>query len=70
MWERSPQHVGFPDGSVSRVEFSPWFTRSYDQNETVREQRQPLVRGAHGRECRSGGEARCAPPGAPRQHAC
>ena len=29
---------GFPDGSVSRVEFSPWLTCSYDRNETVREQ--------------------------------
>jgi RHS repeat-associated protein len=27
----------FPDGSVSRIEFSPWLSRSYDQNDTVRE---------------------------------
>jgi len=28
-----------PDGSFSRVEFSPWFTRSFDPNDTVRESR-------------------------------
>jgi RHS repeat-associated protein len=27
----------FPDGSVSRVEVSPWLSRSYDQNDTVLE---------------------------------
>ncbi|HLG55465.1 MAG TPA: SpvB/TcaC N-terminal domain-containing protein [Vicinamibacterales bacterium] len=27
----------FPDGTLSRVEFSPWFTRSFDQNDTVLE---------------------------------
>ena len=27
----------FPDGSLSRVEFSPWFSRSFDQNDTVLE---------------------------------
>ena len=27
----------FPDGSVSRVEFSPWLSRGYDQNDTVLE---------------------------------
>ncbi|MES2675155.1 MAG: SpvB/TcaC N-terminal domain-containing protein [Pseudomonadota bacterium] len=26
-----------PDGTLSRVEFSPWFSRSYDQNDTVLE---------------------------------
>ncbi|MEI6706020.1 MAG: SpvB/TcaC N-terminal domain-containing protein [Methylococcales bacterium] len=26
-----------PDGSYSRVEFSPWYVRSYDQNDTVKE---------------------------------
>ncbi len=26
-----------PDGSLSRAEFSPWFVRSYDQNDTVLE---------------------------------
>jgi RHS repeat-associated protein len=25
----------FPDGSISRVEFSPWLSASYDQNDTV-----------------------------------
>jgi hypothetical protein len=25
----------YPDGSVSRVEFSPWLSRGYDQNDTV-----------------------------------
>lgn len=29
----------FPDGSLSRVEFSPWFSRSFDQNDTVLESR-------------------------------
>jgi hypothetical protein len=24
-----------PDGSFSRIEFSPWFVRSYDQNDTL-----------------------------------
>ena len=27
----------FPDGTLSRVEFSPWFSRSFDQNDTVLE---------------------------------
>ena len=27
----------FADGTVSRVEFSPWFSRSFDQNDTVLE---------------------------------
>src|SRR5262249_50041286 len=27
----------FPDGTLSRVEFSPWHARSFDQNDTVRE---------------------------------
>ncbi|WP_228779271.1 SpvB/TcaC N-terminal domain-containing protein [Methylobacter sp. BlB1] len=26
-----------PDGSYSRVEFSPWYVRSFDQNDTVKE---------------------------------
>jgi RHS repeat-associated protein len=27
----------FPDGTVSKIEFSPWFSRSFDQNDTVLE---------------------------------
>jgi RHS repeat-associated protein len=30
-----------PDGSYSRVEFSPWHVRSFDQNDTVKEPRNP-----------------------------
>ena len=29
--------IEFPDGTLSRVEFSPWHARSFDQNDTVRE---------------------------------
>ncbi|MBK9492742.1 MAG: hypothetical protein IPO07_31180 [Haliscomenobacter sp.] len=31
--------VEMPDGTLSRVEFSPWFTRAYDANDTVMESR-------------------------------
>lgn len=29
----------FPDGTLSRVEFSPWYVRTFDQNDTVLESR-------------------------------
>ncbi|MFO0699252.1 MAG: RHS repeat-associated core domain-containing protein [Nitrospira sp.] len=29
----------FPDGTFSRVEFSPWHVRTYDQNDTVKDSR-------------------------------
>jgi hypothetical protein len=31
--------VEMPDGTLSRVEFSPWFTRAYDANDTILESR-------------------------------
>lgn len=33
-----------PDGTLSRVEFSPWFSRSFDQNDTVLESQWYRVR--------------------------
>ncbi len=32
-----PVRVEMPDGTFSRVEFSPWFSRSFDANDTVLE---------------------------------
>ena len=29
----------FPDGTLSRVEFSPWYVKTFDQNDTVQESR-------------------------------
>ena len=36
----------FPDGTLSRVVFSPWFSRSYDQNDTVLESKWYKARNA------------------------
>src|SRR5205814_1075902 len=32
-----PIRTDMPDGSFSRVEFSPWHVRTFDQNDTVKE---------------------------------
>ncbi|MBK8706166.1 MAG: hypothetical protein IPN33_23110 [Saprospiraceae bacterium] len=39
--------VEMPDGTLSRVEFSPWFTRAFDANDTVLEAGQHLVHLSH-----------------------
>ena len=57
-----------PDGTFSRVEFSPWLSRGYDPNDTAETgKRWYAEHTAHG--CRDGRVARRAPRGSPRGHA-
>ena len=49
-----------PDGTFSRVEFSPWFSRSFDPNDTVLEPGNRWYAEHTAAAAEDGGQARCA----------
>ena len=49
-----------PDGSYSRVEFSPWHVRTFDQNDTVKEPGNAWFANQDGSHRHAGGKARRA----------